>query len=351
MALILVTGSAGLVGSAVTDFMCSLGHEVHGIDNDERRRFFGDAGSTVPTMEWLQNKHRKSYVHHSMDIRDSIAIGVLMARFKPALVVHCAAQPSHDLAAKIPIKDWNVNASATIGLLEEARLTIPECVFVYMSTNKVYGDGPNRLSFVALEKRFDYANDDHADGINEQFGLDQVTHSLFGASKLAADIMVQEYGRYFGMRTCCLRGGCLTGPNHAGVALHGFLNYLVQCNVRGETYRIFGYHGKQVRDNLHALDVARFIYEFWASPRFGEVYNLGGGRPNSCSILEAFDLVSAVSGKPMISEYVAEPRKGDHICYISDLSKASEHYPNWNVSVPLQTIIEQIHEHYARTSR
>jgi CDP-paratose 2-epimerase len=267
----------------------------------------------------------------------------LLEELKPDALVHCAAQPSHDLAAKIPFDDFDTNAVGTLNLLEAARRNIPESPFVFLSTNKVYGDAPNELPLAELPTRWDYARPEHHAGIAESFRIDQSKHSLFGASKVAADVMVQEYGRYFGMKTCCLRGGCLTGPNHSGVELHGFLSHLIKCNLSGQPYTVFGYKGKQVRDNIHALDVARFVYAFIQKPRSGEVYNLGGGRANSCSILEAFELAAAVSGKKMVWDYVDKNREGDHICYISDLSKIQTHYPEWSLTKTLANIFEEIH--------
>jgi len=259
-------------------------------------------------------------------------------------VVHTAAQPSHDLAASRPFDDFDVNAVGTLNLLEAARHHVPETGFVHMSTNKVYGDRPNTIPLKELDLRWEYDDPAYEDGIGEHFPIDQSKHSLFGASKVAADIMVQEYGRYFGMKTCCLRGGCLTGPHHSGVELHGFLSYLIKCNLQGKLYRIYGYKGKQVRDNIHSVDVARFIAAFWENPRSGEVYNLGGGRKNSCSILEAFERISALSGKKMVTEYVDKNREGDHICYISDLRKMKAHYPSWSISQSLEDIFGAIYE-------
>jgi len=264
---------------------------------------------------------------------------------RPVLVVHTAAQPSHDRAAAIPFDDFDTNASGTLNLLEAARRYAPEAPFVHMSTNKVYGDRPNTIPLTELDTRWEFAAPAFAAGIPESFPIDQSTHSLFGASKVAADVLVQEYGRYFGMPTCCLRAGCLTGPSHAGVELHGFLSYLVRCNLERREYRIFGYKGKQVRDNIHSNDVAAFVYEFYQRPRVGEVYNIGGGKGNACSIVEAFALVESVTGEPMISRYVDEPRVGDHICYYSDLSKIRSHYPAWDVRVSLRDTIADIARH------
>jgi CDP-paratose 2-epimerase len=262
---------------------------------------------------------------------------------RPQLVVHAAAQPSHDLAASRPFDDFDVNAGGTLNLLEATRRHAQGAVFVHMSTNKVYGDAPNEIALRELATRWDYADPAFEAGVAETMRIDRSKHSLFGASKVAADVMVQEYGRYFGMRTCCLRGGCLTGPNHSGVELHGFLNYLVKCNVQGRLYKVFGYKGKQVRDNIHSLDVARFIHAFYENPRGGEVYNIGGGRGNSVSILEAFERIEQLSGRKMVSEYVDANREGDHICYISDLSKMRAHYPGWDISRSLDDIFEEIH--------
>jgi CDP-paratose 2-epimerase len=281
--------------------------------------------------------------HLEIDIRDRQAIGDAIAQTRPDLIVHAAAQPSHDLAASRPFDDFDVNAVGTLNLLEATRKFAPEAVFAHMSTNKVYGDSPNRLALTELATRWEYADAaDHA-GIRESQSIDQCKHSLFGASKAAADLMVQEYGRYFGMATCCLRGGCLTGPNHSGVELHGFLSYLVKCNLEEKTYRIFGYQGKQVRDNIHAVDVARFIEAFAKAPKIAAVYNLGGGRDNSVSILEAFEKIGAISGKKMRFEYVDQAREGDHICYISDLKKCREDFPGWDITVPIDQVFEEIH--------
>jgi CDP-paratose 2-epimerase len=258
-------------------------------------------------------------------------------------MVHAAAQPSHDLAASRPFDDFDVNANGTLNLLEATRRYVPDTTFVYMSTNKVYGDRPNSIRLRELSTRWDYDDPIYANGIPEDYSIDQSKHSLFGASKVAADVMVQEYGRYFGMNTCCLRGGCLTGPNHSGVELHGFLSYLVKCNVEGQLYKVYGYKGKQVRDNIHSSDVARFIHAFYENPRSGEVYNIGGGRRNSTSILEAFDRIAQISRKSMNFEYVDKYREGDHICYISDPSKMRAHYPGWNVTKTLEDIFSEIY--------
>jgi CDP-paratose 2-epimerase len=338
---LLVTGSSGLIGSEVVRYFASRGHTVHGIDNNMRADFFGRAGDT----RWNQQQllaQLPSFTHWELDVRDRPGVHACIDRLRPDAVVHTAAQPSHDLAASRPFDDFDVNAVGTLNMLEAVRLNVPNSPFVHLSTNKVYGDAPNALPLAELETRWDYADSADRDGIAESFSIDQSKHSVFGASKVAADVMVQEYGRYFGMYTCCLRGGCLTGPNHSGVELHGFLSYLVKVNVTGGMYRVYGYKGKQVRDNIHSLDVARFIAAFIENPRQGEVYNLGGGRQNSCSILEAFAAVEAITGKPMRYEYVEQNRSGDHICYISNLSKMRGHYPQWGIRVSLQQIFQEI---------
>ncbi len=340
---LLVTGSSGLIGSEVVSFFAAQHWTVFGIDNNERARFFGADGYTRWNQARLAAAHA-NFEHIELDIRHRDGVLACIERVRPDLVVHAAAQPSHDLAASRPFEDFDVNAVGTLNLLEAVRRHAPETVFVHMSTNKVYGDAPNEIRLRELETRWDYDDPAFAGGIAETFRIDQSKHSLFGASKVAGDVMVQEYGRYFGLKCCCLRGGCLTGPAHSGVELHGFLSYLVRTNLEGRTYKVYGYKGKQVRDNIHALDVARFIACFFENPRSAEVYNIGGGRANSCSILEAFALVERLTGKPMRHEYVDKNREGDHICYISDLSKMRAHYPEWNVSVPLDRIFAEIVE-------
>jgi CDP-paratose 2-epimerase len=279
-----------------------------------------------------------------MDIRDRAGLLALLKSLRPSVIVHAAAQPSHDRAAAVPFDDFDTNAVGTMNMLESARQACPESPFLHMSTNKVYGDAPNRIAMRELPTRWDYDDPAYADGIPETFTVDQSTHSLFGASKLAADAMVQEYGRYFKMPTCALRGGCLTGPNHSGVELHGFLSYLVKCNLEGREYRIFGYKGKQVRDNIHSLDVARFMAAFVGAPRAGEVYNLGGGKANSTSILEAFTLAESFTGRAQVHAYVDQNRIGDHICYYSDLRKMRKHFPSWDITQSLAETVRQIVE-------
>jgi len=342
MKKILVTGSSGLIGSEVSIHFATLGWQVHGIDNNQRAVFFGPQGDTRWNQNRLAEKLTTSFIHHEIDIRDRNAILALLKELKPDAIVHTAAQPSHDRAAAIPFDDFDTNAVGTLNLLEAVRQACPESSFVHMSTNKVYGDKPNSIAMVEKDTRWDYTDPLYADGIAEDFSIDQSKHSLFGASKVAADVMVQEYGRYFNMYTCCLRGGCLTGPNHSGVELHGFLSYLVKCNLEGREYKVFGYKGKQVRDNIHSHDVACFIEAFINAPRVAEVYNLGGGRANSCSIWEAFKIAEKFSGKQQVYTYVDENRIGDHICYISNLAKMREHYPEWDITISLEETISQI---------
>lgn len=344
---LLVTGSSGLIGSEVCESFALQGWAIHGVDNNQRAIFFGEAGDT----RWNQHRLQATlpgFVHHEVDIRDRAAVLALLDEVRPDAIVHTAAQPSHDRAAAIPFDDFDTNAVGTLNLLEAVRRFCPESPFVHMSTNKVYGDRPNTIALHELDTRWDYADAAYEHGISEEFSIDQSKHSLFGASKVAADVMVQEYGRYFGLPTCCLRGGCLTGPNHSGVELHGFLSFLVKCNLEGREYRVFGYKGKQVRDNIHSHDVARFISAFIDAPRCGEVYNIGGGKANSCSILEAFRIVEGFSGRPMRYQYVEENRIGDHIVYYSDLRKMRRHYPGWDISVSLQETIRQIVEAWQR---
>jgi len=343
MPRLLVTGSSGLIGSEVVDYFSKIGWQVDGVDNNMRAEFFGPAGDTRWNRLRLQKTHKR-FQHHDLDIRDRHAVDALIESIRPSLIVHAAAQPSHDLAASRPFDDFDVNAGGTLNLLEATRRHDSTATFVYMSTNKVYGDRPNTISLKELSTRWEYNDSHFENGISENCSIDQSKHSLFGASKVAADVMVQEYGRYFEMNTCCLRGGCLTGPNHSGVELHGFLSYLVKCNVERKAYKVYGYKGKQVRDNIHSLDVARFIHAFYEAPRRGEVYNIGGGRQNSTSILEAFATIAEISGKEMLWEYSDKNREGDHICYISDLSKMRAHYPGWDISKSLAQIFEELFE-------
>jgi CDP-paratose 2-epimerase len=338
---ILVTGSSGLIGSEAVEHFDRQGHQVHGIDNNMRRVFFGEPGDTTWNLERLRNA-TKNFNHHNLDIRDRIGVESLFRSHRFDLIVHCAAQPSHDKAREIPILDFEVNALGTVNLLEATRLHCPEAVFVFMSTNKVYGDAPNELPLTELETRWDYARPEDYNGITEHCRIDRTLHSLFGASKASADLMAQEYGRYFGMKICIFRGGCLTGPSHSGVELHGFLSYLVKVAIAGGTYSVFGYKAKQVRDNIHSYDVVRAIEEFAANPRPGEVYNLGGGRENAISMLEAIAKFEEMTGKKMDWKYVERNRIGDHICYISNLAKFKSHYPNWKITIGLDEIFRQI---------
>ena len=334
----LVTGSSGLVGSEMVVTLDELGWAVHGVDNNMRRDFFGPDGDTTANLTRLVGA-TEHFEHHELDVRDRVGVGRLFDDVRPSLLMHCAAQPSHDLAARRPFDDFDVNAVGTLNLLEAARASCPESPFVFLSTNKVYGDAPNELELVELETRYDYADPGSRDGIDETCRIDATLHSLFGASKAAADLLVQEYGRYFGMPTVCFRGGCLTGSNHASAELHGFLAYLARCVLEGRTYRIYGYKGKQVRDNIHASDVCSAALAFAAAPRPGAVYNIGGGRENSVSILEAIARLEELTGRTLDAQYVDEPRRGDHICYISDLSRLRSDYPSWDVTVELEEIL------------
>lgn len=344
---LLVTGSSGLIGSEVAAHFDRLGWQIHGVDNNQRAVFFGAAGDT----RWNQSRLEASlagFTHHELDIRDRAGVLRMVADLRPTAVVHTAAQPSHDRAAAIPFDDFDTNAVGTLNLLEACRQACPESPFVHLSTNKVYGDAPNEIPLVELETRWEYADEAFAHGIPETFRIDASKHSLFGASKVAADVMVQEYGRYFGLPTCCLRGGCLTGPAHSGVELHGFLSFLVKCNLEGRRYTIFGYQGKQVRDNIHAADVAQFIERFIAAPRPAAVYNIGGGRANSCSILEAFKMAADRTGRAMDYVYDERARAGDHICYYSDLRKIVADYPGWRPEVSLGETFDQIVDAWQR---
>ena len=338
---ILVTGSSGLIGSEAVEYFARRGHHVHGLDNNMRADFFGPQGDTTWRLKQLVDGVR-DFTHHGVDIRDRAAVIDVFAAHRIGAVIHCAAQPSHDLAKDRPFDDFDVNATGTLNLLEAARRHCPEAPFVFMSTNKVYGDVPNELPLVELPSRWDYADPAHYQGIDETMRIDRSKHSLFGASKAAADLMVQEYGRYFGMPTACFRGGCLTGPNHSGVELHGFLSFLVKTALRGKTFTIFGYKGKQVRDQIHSLDVVRAFEEFIAAPRVGEVYNLGGGRESNASILECFDMIEAASGRKVAWRYDEKNREGDHICYISDMGKFRAHYPRWSLTRRVPDIVDEM---------
>jgi CDP-paratose 2-epimerase len=341
MPKVVVTGSCGLIGSEVSRFFARQGFQIYGIDDNHRAVFFGPEGDTSWVLDRLRHEI-PGYHHAALDIRDREGVLALLNEVRPDLIIHTAAQPSHDRAAAIPFLDFEVNALGTLHLLEAARRACPESPFIHMSTNKVYGDRPNGIAMRELATRFEYDDPAFEHGIPEHLSIDQSTHSLMGASKTSADIMVQEYGRYFNMPSCCLRGGCLTGPNHSGVELHGFLSFLIKCNVEEREYKVFGYQGKQVRDNIHSEDVARFMFEFWKAPRVAEVYNLGGGKGNACSILEAFTLAAEITGRAMRYRYVDQNRIGDHICYYSDLRKMKQHYPAWDITRSLPNIFEEI---------
>lgn len=338
---VLVTGSSGLIGSEAVAFFDKLGFAVTGLDNNMRRDFFGPTGDTTANRQRLERTCRR-FTHVGLDIRDREGVLEHFRRHPVDLVIHAAAQPSHDLAASRPFDDFDVNAGGTLNLLEATRRHRPEAVFVHVSTNKVYGDGPNNVPLAELPTRFDYADPAYANGINEEFPLDRCLHSLFGASKCAGDLMAQEYGRYFGLRTGVFRGGCLTGPQHAGVELHGFLSYLVAVAVREGPYTVFGYGGKQVRDQIHAADVIGAFWEFAQAPRAGEVYNLGGGRENAASLLECVDLIGRACGRRPHLAFDGRARVGDHICYYSDMSKFHVHYPRWRRRHSLEGIVDEM---------
>jgi CDP-paratose 2-epimerase len=338
---ILVTGSSGLIGSEAVSYFDECDHRVVGVDNNMRREFFGEPGNTTWNLERLKRSTRH-FVHCDLDIRDRNRVNRLFQEHRFDLIIHCAAQPSHDKAREIPVTDFEVNALGTLLLLEATRQYRPEAAFIFMSTNKVYGDTPNRKPLIELQTRYDYADPQEHDGISEDCSIDQTLHSVFGASKAAADLMAQEYGRYFGLKVGIFRGGCLTGPNHSGVELHGFLSYLIKVAFTGRRYTIYGYKGKQVRDNIHSYDVVRAMEAFAQNPRSGEVYNLGGGRANSLSLLEAIRLVEQASGRRIHSVYQDQPRTGDHICYISDLKKFRSHFPNWQLTIGLEAMLSDM---------
>lgn len=340
---VLVTGSNGLIGSEAVVFFDRMGWTVSGLDNNMRRAFFGPEGDTRWNQRWLQ-ENTSEFRHLEVDIRDRAAVLRVFSEHRFDLIIHCAAQPSHDLAARLPFDDWDTNAGGTFNLLESARRHCAESPFVFMSTNKVYGDAPNERPLVELPTRYDYASSHDYDGIDEACRVDQALHSLFGASKTAADIAAQEYGRYFDMPIGVFRGGCLTGAHHSGVELHGFLSYLVKSAVAGRTYTVFGHGGKQVRDNIHAQDVVQAFYQFYLDPRPGEVYNLGGGRENSTSILEAVERIEQLTGRRILLEFSDTPRRGDHICYISNLSKIRRHFPDWQLTRPLENVLAEMVE-------
>jgi CDP-paratose 2-epimerase len=347
MSVALITGSAGLIGSEAAVFFADLGLDVVGIDNDMRRTFFGDEASTGWKRRELEQRLGTRYQHHEIDIRDAEAVLALFRRYGSAieLVVHTAAQPSHDWAARAPQVDFGVNAVGTLNVLEATRAVASGAPFIFTSTNKVYGDTPNRLPLVEQETRWEIdPSHEYANGIREDMSIDRTLHSVFGASKVAADVMVQEYGRYFGMNTACFRGGCLTGPSHSGTQLHGFLAYLMRCAATGTPYTVFGYRGKQVRDNIHSADLIRAFYEFFKAPRSGEVYNIGGGRFSNCSMLEAIEYCHQITGRELAWHYDSTNRVGDHIWWISDNGRFAEHYPQWRQEYDVPRILGEIYE-------
>lgn len=345
---VIITGSSGLIGSEAVSFYAENGCDIIGVDNNMREDFFGSSGSTLWNRDQLLKKF-SNFVSHDVDIRDEEKISALFKDFKPELIIHCAAQPSHDLAAKIPIKDFTVNANGTLNLLEAMRNHCSEANFIYMSTNKVYGDNPNFIPMKELELRYDYSKKEYENGIPETFSIDHCKHSLFGVSKTAGDLLAQEYGRYFDLNIGIFRGGCLTGPVHSGVELHGFISYLVKCIVHNKPYTIFGYKGKQVRDQIHSKDVILAFEAFRKNPKKGEVYNLGGGKNNAASILECINKICDLTGKEFNPEYSDINRIGDHICYYSDLNKLKSHFPDWDITISLDEIIEEIVDFESRT--
>jgi CDP-paratose 2-epimerase len=345
MKIILVTGSAGLIGSESVRFFCDRGYTVVGIDNNMRQFFFGEDASTDWNRDQLLHDYGEKYFHHEVDIRDQEAITNIFKTYNKDidLIIHAAAQPSHDWAAREPYTDFTINANGTLVLLENTRQICPEATFIFCSTNKVYGDNPNYLPFVEQELRWEIEETHpYWKGIDETMSIDNCKHSLFGASKVAADILVQEYGCYFGMRTATFRGGCLTGPNHSGTELHGFLSYLMKCTLSGTRYTIYGYKGKQVRDNIHSYDLVNAFYQFYQAPRIGEVYNIGGGRFSNCSILEAIQVCERIADRKLNWSYAESNRIGDHIWWISDLRKFKTHYPEWNLTYGIEEILKEI---------
>ncbi len=347
---VLVTGSSGLIGSGAVSFYAEAGSTVIGVDNNMRKSFFGRDGDTTWNRRRLQDLYPR-FRHVDRDIRDREGMDRLIKESRPDVVIHCAAQPSHDLAKDRTFDDFDINAVGTLNLLEACRKHCPESPFLFMSTNKVYGDAPNELPLVELETRYDFAREEDREGIREDCRIDRSTHSLFGASKAAADILAQEYGRYFDMPVGIFRGGCLTGAHHSAAELHGFLAYLVRVCFEGRTYKIFGYKGKQVRDNIHSHDVLTALHAFALRPRAGEVYNLGGTRKNSVSVLEAIDLIAEMSEREISTEYREEHRVGDHICYISDMSKFKTHFPEWSIKKNLIEIIMEMIDLARRRTR
>ncbi|MBR8829589.1 MAG: ADP-L-glycero-D-manno-heptose-6-epimerase [Chroococcopsis gigantea SAG 12.99] len=346
MSIVLITGSAGLIGSESVKFFCERNFTAVGIDNNMRQVFFGEEASTAWNLQRLCSDYGERYIHHSVDIRDEEAVAKIFQEYGTdiALIIHTAAQPSHDWAAKDPYMDFTVNANGTLVLLENTRQHCPEAVFIFCSTNKVYGDRPNYLPLIETSSRWEIAADHpfYAAGIDESMSIDACKHSLFGASKVAADILVQEYGRYFEMKTASFRGGCLTGPSHSGTQLHGFLSYLMKCTMTGQPYNIHGYKGKQVRDNIHSYDLVNAFYHFYQTPRTAEVYNMGGSRFSNCSMLEAITECEVITGKKLDWQYMETNRIGDHIWWISDVNKFKAHYPDWQLTYTVTDILKEI---------
>lgn len=347
MDVAIITGSAGLIGSESVRFFSGKGFEIIGIDNDMRKYFFGEEASTTWNAENLR-KEVSAYKHHNIDIRDQKAMEEIFSQYSKdiKLIIHTAAQPSHDWAAKEPLTDFTVNANGTLVMLEMTRRYCPDAVFIFTSTNKVYGDTPNSLPLVEKETRWeiDESHTYYDNGIDESMSIDQTKHSLFGASKVAADVLVQEYGRYFEMKTACFRGGCLTGSGHSGTQFHGFLAYLLKCAITGDAYTVFGYKGKQVRDNIYSYDLVNMFWNFYQNPRKGEVYNAGGGRHSNCSMTEAIKMCEDLTGNKMNWTYSETNRIGDHIWWISDVSKFKSHYPEWDYKYGLSDIFQDIHD-------
>ena len=346
MSLVIITGSTGLVGSEAVNFFCDKGFDVIGVDNNLRKFFFGEDGSTNWIRKNLQ-KRNKNFKHITLDIRNYNGLEKLFKKYKKkiSLIIHCAAQPSHDYGKKFPVIDFNVNATGTLNLLELTKKYCPEAPFIFMSTNKVYGDNPNKLKIIEKKTRWELKKTDkYFKGIDEKFSIDECTHSFFGVSKTYADLIVQEYGKNVGLKTVCFRGGCITGPNHSGAKLHGFLSYLVKLSLTKRKYSLIGYKGKQVRDNLHSYDLVNCFWEYFKKPKNGEVYNIGGGRYSNCSVVEALDHVEKITNIKIKREVIRKPRVGDHIWYISNLSKFKKHYPNWKQKYNTKKIIEELIE-------
>ena len=344
MSIALITGSCGLIGSESVEFFAEKGFDIVGIDNNLRELFFGKDGSTI----WQRNKLKKSnkkYTHLNNDIRNYDSLEKVFKKYKKSIrvIIHCAAQPSHDYAKKFPVLDFNVNATGTLNMLELTKIYCPDAVFINMSTNKVYGDNPNRLNFIEKSKRWELkSNDKNFRGISESFSLDNCTHSFFGVSKVYSDLIAQEYGKNVGLKTVSFRRGCITGPNHSGAKLHGFLSYLVKASLKNKKYSMIGYKGKQVRDNIHSSDLVNCFWEVFKKPKRGEVYNMGGGRKSNCSVLEALEVVEDITGIQIKKEYVKKNRVGDHIWYISDLTKFKKDYPNWKQKYNNRKILQEL---------